>query len=78
MAKRKASFTKETAAQNRAMIRRAKALLVDAGLDTTANQHPGVIATLKKEFPGVTDVRIGHRVAQALRQLRYEKYHTID
>lgn len=74
MTKRKATFTKQHAADNRAMIRRAKALLADADKDTVANDQPEVVATLKAEFPGVTDVRIVHRIAQALRQLRYENH----
>lgn len=73
MTKRKATFTKQHAADNRAMIRRAKVLLADADLDTVANDHPEVVAALKVDFPGVTDVRIVHRVAQALHQLRDEK-----
>ncbi len=81
MAKRKPTYTKKHAADNRAMIRRAKVLLGDQigiDLDTVANQHPEVIATLRTEFPDVSDTRIVHRIAQALRQLRYEKYHIID
>jgi 16S rRNA G1207 methylase RsmC len=76
--KRKATFTKKHAAQNRAMIRRAKELLSDADLGTVANQHISVKETLKDEFPDVNDTRITHKIAQALRQLRYEKYHIID
>ncbi len=78
MTKRKATFTKQHAADNRAMIRRAKVLLANADLGTVANDHPKIAATLKAEFSGVTDVRIVHRIAQALRQLRYEKHHIID
>lgn len=77
MTKRKATFTKQHAADNLAMIRRAKALLADADLNTVANDHPEVATTLKVEFPGIADVRIVHRIAQALHQLRYEKHHTI-
>jgi len=76
--KRKATFTKQHAADNRAMIRRAKVLLAGADLDTVANQHPEVVAILKAEFLGVTGFRIINRVAQALRQLRYEKYHILE
>lgn len=77
--KRKATFTKETVAQNQSMIRRAKVLLLLAGADlnTVANDHPEIAAALREEFPGVTDIRIIHRIAQALRQLRYEKRSTI-
>ncbi|MCP4083182.1 MAG: hypothetical protein GY743_23415 [Planctomycetaceae bacterium] len=67
------SYTKKHAAQNRAMVRRAKELLKDADLDTVPKDHPDVIRIMKIEFPGVTDVRINHRVAQAMRQLRHEK-----
>lgn len=76
--KRKATFTKEVAAQNRAIIRRAKDLLADVDLDTVPKDHPGVKETIQEEFLGVKDVRIWARMAQALRQLRYEKYHIID
>lgn len=78
MAKRKATFTKETAVQNRAMIRRAKALLTGVQIDTVANDHPGVKERLKAEFPKVTDTRIVARMAQAIRQLRIEKYYIMD
>jgi ribosomal protein S19E (S16A) len=76
--KRKPTFTKETAAQNQAMIRRAKELLKDANLDTVPKDHPAIKEVIQSEFPGVKDARIWARMTQALRQLRYEKYHTIE
>ncbi len=78
--KRKATFTKETVAQNRAMIRRAKELLKCVDLDTVPMpyDHPDVKEKIQSEFPGVTDVRIWARMAQAFRQLRFEKYSIMD
>lgn len=76
--KGRATFTKEVAAQNREMVRRAKELLKDADLDTVPKDHPDVMETIQNELPGVNEVRIWARMAQALRQLRYEKYHIID
>jgi ribosomal protein S19E (S16A) len=80
MKKRKPTYTKKHAADNRAMIRLAKKLLknADADLDTVPKDHPGIKDTIQKEFPDVKDDRIWARMAQAMRQLRYEKYHTID
>jgi hypothetical protein len=72
--KRKPTFTKETADQNRRMIRRAKELLNDVDLDTVPKDHPDVMKTMQNEFSSVTEYRIWARMAQALRQLRYEKY----
>lgn len=78
MTKRKPTFTKEIAAQNRAMIRRSKALLKSVDLDTVPKDHPDVMQTIQTEFPGVKEVRIWARMAQAFRQLRIEKYHVVD
>jgi lipid A disaccharide synthetase len=71
--KRKATFTKQTAAQNKAMIRRAKELLKDADLNVLKS-HTDVMETIQNEFPDVKEYRILARMAQALGQLRYEKY----
>jgi ribosomal protein S19E (S16A) len=78
MAKRKATFTKQHVIQNRAMIRRAKEMLKDADLNTVPKDHPDIMQAIQNEFPGVKEERIWARMAQALRQLRYEKYHIID
>jgi hypothetical protein len=78
MAKRKPTFTKAHAAENKAMLRRAKALLVGTDPEMTANEHTVIIATLKAEFPGVTDARIRSRLSKAVRQSMARKYRTID
>jgi len=60
------------------MIRRAKELLKDVDLDTVPSDHPDIKETMQNEFPDVKAERIWARMAQAMRQLRYEKFHIID
>lgn len=73
MSKRKATFTKETAAQNQAIVARAIYLLDYNDLDTVASQRKEVIAQLTQEFSGVSQVRIIAKIAKAIRRIRFIK-----
>lgn len=67
------TYTKAHADQNKALRQRAVELLKDADINSVAKDHSAVFDTMQAEFPAVSDVRIYSRMAQALRQMRYNQ-----